>query len=69
MVDQQKMFMNIIVPTILFILLSPGMILTVPPGDNGVLASGQTSITAVVVQAVLFALLYLSLRVVFPSYY
>lgn len=38
----------------LFILLSPGFFVTLPPGSKGVLMSGQTSISAVLVHAVVF---------------
>ena len=40
---------------LLFILLTPGMILTIPPGPNGIFFSGETSIDAVLTAAVLFA--------------
>jgi hypothetical protein len=60
---------NIIVPVILFILLSPGVLLTLPPLSKGIYMSGQTSITAVIVHAIVFALVYMLLRKVFPQYY
>jgi len=40
----------------LFILLSPGFLLTIPAGSKGLLMSGQTSISAVLVHAVVFSL-------------
>ena len=40
---------------LLFILLSPGFLLTIPPVGKKVLMSGQTSITAVLVHALIFA--------------
>jgi hypothetical protein len=45
----------------LFIVLSPGVLLTLPPGRRGVFMSGQTSVLAVLVHAVVFylALVYL----------
>jgi hypothetical protein len=44
----------------LFILLSPGFLLTLPAGSKGVFMSGQTSTAAVLVHAVVFAVaLYL----------
>ena len=43
---------------LLFLLLSPGVILTLPPGSKGVFFSCQTSILAAVVHAVLFVYLY-----------
>ena len=38
----------------LFILLSPGFLLTLPPGKKGIWMSGQTSVAAVLVHAVVF---------------
>jgi hypothetical protein len=40
---------------ILFILLTPGVILTIPPGSKGIFFSGETSLDAVLTAAVLFA--------------
>ena len=40
---------------LLFILLSPGFLLTIPPVGKKVLMSGQTSITAVLVHSLIFA--------------
>jgi len=39
----------------LFILLSPGFLVTLPPGRGGLWMSGKTSLAAVLVHAVLFA--------------
>jgi hypothetical protein len=45
--------------TILFILLSPGFLLTIPPVGKKLFMSGQTSIESVLVHAVIFsAVLY-----------
>lgn len=63
------MDLNIIIPAILFVLLSPGVLLTLPPLSRGVWMSGQTSLTAVVVHAVVFGLVYSYLRSTFPKYY
>ena len=48
---------------VLFIVLSPGVLLTLPPGRRGVFMSGQTSVLAVLVHAVVF---YLALVYVKP---
>jgi len=40
--------------TILFVLLSPGVLLTLPAGSRGIIMSGETSLLAVLVHAVLF---------------
>jgi hypothetical protein len=41
---------------LLFFLLSPGVLLTLPPVGGGVFMSGRTSILAAAVHAVVFAL-------------
>uniref|UniRef100_A0A6C0BBB3 Uncharacterized protein n=1 Tax=viral metagenome TaxID=1070528 RepID=A0A6C0BBB3_9ZZZZ len=46
---------------LLFIVLSPGVLLTLPAGSKGVFMSGQTSLLAVLVHAVVF---YFALPVV-----
>ncbi len=40
---------------LLVFLLSPGVLLTLPPGGKGVFMSGQTSLAAAAVHAVVFA--------------
>lgn len=60
---------DLVVPTILFMLLSPGMLLTLPPSSGGVFASGQTSVTAVLVHSLVFAIVFAFLRKTFPQYY
>jgi hypothetical protein len=47
--------MNILA-AILFFLLSPGVLLTIPPGSKGLFVSGQTSILAAAVHALVFLL-------------
>lgn len=42
------------VPAVLFFVLSPGVLLTLPPGSRGVFMSGQTSVMAALVHAVVF---------------
>jgi hypothetical protein len=44
----------LLLATLLFILLSPGVLLTLPAGSKGIVMSGQTSLMAVLVHAVLF---------------
>jgi len=39
---------------IIFFVLSPGVLLTLPPGSKGVFASGQTSLVAAAVHALVF---------------
>ena len=60
---------DVLVPTALFILLSPGMFLTLPSDTNSVLMTGKTSVQSVLVHAVVFAILYACLRKNFPQFY
>jgi hypothetical protein len=53
---------DLIVPTTLFLLLSPGMLLTLPPGEG-------TSQMAILVHTVVFAVLFAFLRSSFPQFY
>ena len=69
-------FMNIIlepadlvVPTVLFLLLSPGMLLTIPPGKAGLFMSGQTSIESILTHTIVFAIVFAFLRKTFPRFY
>lgn len=52
---------NVLVPVVLFVLLSPGVLLSLPPGAG--------RLTQVVTHAVVFGLVYWTLRSVFPQYY
>ena len=60
---------DLIVPAVLFVLLSPGMLLTIPPGVGGVFRSGMTGRLPVAVHTFVFALVFATLRTVFPKYY
>lgn len=51
-----------LLPTLLFVLLSPGVLLTLPPKGKGIWMSGQTSLIAVLVHAVVFAVAFTYLR-------
>jgi len=55
------MDLNIIIPVLLFILLSPGVLLSLPPG------AGRT--TQIATHAAVFGLVYWFLRSTFPQYY
>ena len=63
------MDLNVIVPVILFVLLSPGLLLTIPPVSRGLFMSCETSTLAIIVHAVVFAIVYSFLRRTFPEYY
>jgi len=60
---------DLIVTTALFIALSPGMLLTIPPGSKGLLTSGQTSLSSALVHSLVFAIVFDLLRKQFPQYY
>jgi hypothetical protein len=64
-----KELMNILVPTILFILLSPGLFLTLPPTSKGIWMSKETSIRAIFLHSLVFAFIYFVLRKFFTEYY
>ncbi len=48
--------MKFIVLAVLFFLLSPGVLLTLPPVGKKIWMSGQTSMTSVVVHAIVFVI-------------
>ena len=60
---------DLIVPAVLFVILSPGLLLTLPPGPGGVFMSRETSTNSIVVHTVVFAVLFATLRKVFPKVY
>ena len=60
---------KITIPASLFLALSPGILLTIPPGTKGIWASGQTSLNAAIIHAVVFAVVFALLRKQFPQYY
>lgn len=60
---------DILVPLILFIVLTPGVLLTIPPGSGGLFMSGQTSTPAVAVHTLVYAVVFALLRTKFPKYY
>lgn len=60
---------DILVPLLLFVVLTPGVLLTIPPGGKGLFMSGQTSPAAVAVHTVVFALVFALLRKQFPRVY
>jgi len=60
---------DLMVTTTLFLALSPGLLLTLPPGSGGIVRSGQTSPQSVLVHALVFSLIFASLRRQFPQFY
>jgi hypothetical protein len=55
------MDLNVLIPVLLFILLSPGVLVSLPPGSS--------HLVQVVTHAVVFGAVYATLRMVFPQYY
>lgn len=53
---------NVLVPVLLFVLLSPGLFLTLP-------SSKESTLVVVLTHAAIFALIYAVLLSVFPQYY
>lgn len=60
---------DLLVTTTMFLILSPGLLLTIPPGSGGLLRSGQTSLSASLTHSIVFAVIFALLRRQFPSYY
>ena len=60
---------DILVPLVLFIVLTPGVLLTLPPGSKGVFMSGQSSPAAVAVHTLVYAVVFALLRKQFPQFY
>lgn len=57
---------ELLVPALLFVVLSPGLLVQIPPGS---FRSGSTSMVSIAVHALVFAALYAALRVQFPEKY
>lgn len=57
---------DILVPVLLFVLLSPGVLLSLPSLN---IASGATSVPSVAIHTFVFVLLFALLRSRFPQYY
>lgn len=60
---------NIIVPILLVVLFTPGLLFTIPPGSKGFFMSGQSSIEAVLVHSVIVAGIYYFLIDKYKQYY
>jgi hypothetical protein len=60
---------DLLVTTSLFLMLSPGMLLTIPQGTGGLFRSGQTSVPAALTHTVVFAVVFALLRKQFPAFY
>lgn len=60
---------DLIVPILLFVLLTPGVILTLPPDGGSIFFSGKTGVVPVLVHTVVFSIAWASLRGLFPQFY
>lgn len=60
---------DLVVPAALFTILTPGILLTLPPGPGGVFMSGETGAGPVAAHAVVFAIVFATLRSKFAKYY
>jgi hypothetical protein len=57
---------DLVVPAVLFLILSPGMLVTIPPFS---IMSRQTSIVSILVHSGVFAAIFALLRKYFSKYY
>ena len=46
--------MKMLLVAVLFVLLSPGVLLTIPAGSKGLFMSGQTSVASAIVHSIVF---------------
>jgi hypothetical protein len=60
---------DLVMPALLFVMLTPGVLLTIPPGSGGLLMSGQGGPLAVGVHTLVFAVIFATLRSTFPQVY
>jgi hypothetical protein len=60
---------DLIVTTLLFVALSPGLLLTIPPGKGGLYRSGETNFSSQLTHTLVFALVFAILRKQFPQFY
>jgi hypothetical protein len=60
---------DLIVPAVLFVALSPGLLLTLPPGPRGVFMSRETTSSAIILHTIVFTVVFATLRKVFPKVY
>jgi hypothetical protein len=60
---------DLIVSTVLFVILNPGMLLTLPRGSKGTLMSMESSRPSILFHAMVFALVFATLRKQFPQFY
>lgn len=54
---------------LIFFLLSPGILFTIPPGSKGLFMSGQTSVASAAVHAVVFVVVHHLVNAYLKKYY
>ena len=60
---------DLVVPTVLFVILSPGVVLTLPPGKSGFITTGETGLDSMLTHTLVFAVVFAILRKTFPQFY
>ena len=60
---------NILMPALLIVLFSPGLLLSIPPNGKGIFMSGQSSMASSVVHAIVVGLLFSVLLKRYPQFY
>ena len=60
---------DLIVPALLFVLLTPGVILTLPPNGGSIFFSGKTGLVPIMVHTLVFSIVWASTRGFFPQFY
>ena len=54
---------NLIMPLVLIMVLTPGFLLTLPPGDGSIFKSKNSSLLAMAVHSIVFIVLYSFLKI------
>ena len=60
---------DLIVPALLFVLLTPGVILMLPPNGGPIFFSGNTGLVPIMVHSLIFSIVWASMRGFFPQFY
>lgn len=60
---------DIIVPAIVFIIATPGVLLSIPPVRGEFFMTGETGTTQIMVHTMIFAIMYAGIRGAFPSFF
>jgi len=60
---------DLIVPALLFVILTPGVFLTLPPDGGPIFFSGHTGLVPILVHTLVFSIVWASTRGFFPKVY